>query len=133
MNLSSLLLQLIITSAMAYYLYKKIKASKAAKAQSDLIPLYSRHSSPFERTSQQQDGRPLTLNDPSLLTTEKTPPSPELEDEKRRRRIYRWKLIASLFLPYMLATIDLTIVATAVPFIASHFSSSAPTLLYALH
>ncbi|KAL2785577.1 major facilitator superfamily domain-containing protein [Aspergillus keveii] len=107
---------------MAYYLYKKIKASRAAKAQSDLIPLASRHSSPLERTSQQPDGRPLTVNDPSLLTTEKTPPSPELEAEKRRRRIYRWKLIASLFLPYMLATIDLTIVATAVPFIASHFN-----------
>ncbi|KAJ0420244.1 major facilitator superfamily domain-containing protein [Aspergillus carlsbadensis] len=107
---------------MAYYLYKKIKASRAAKAQNDLIPLGSSHSSPFERTSQQQDGRPLTSNDPSLSTPEKTPPSPELEAEKRRRRIYRWKLIASLFLPYMLATIDLTIVATAVPFIASHFN-----------
>ncbi|KAL2839013.1 major facilitator superfamily domain-containing protein [Aspergillus pseudodeflectus] len=107
---------------MAYYLYKKIKASRAAKAQSELIPLGSSHTSPFERTSQQQDGRPLTSNDPLLSTSEKTPPSPELEAEKRRRRIYRWKLIASLFLPYMLATIDLTIVATAVPFIASHFN-----------
>ncbi|CEL11181.1 hypothetical protein ASPCAL14284 [Aspergillus calidoustus] len=114
--------QLSITAAMAYYLYKKIKASRAAKAQSELIPLGSSHSSPFERTSQQQDGHPLTSNDPLLSTSEKTSPSPELEAEKRRRRIYRWKLITSLFLPYMLATIDLTIVATAVPFIASHFN-----------
>ncbi|KAL2835470.1 major facilitator superfamily domain-containing protein [Aspergillus pseudoustus] len=107
---------------MAYFLYKKIKASRAAKAQQDLIPLGSSHSSPFERTSQQQDGRLLTSNDAAISTTEKPAPSPETAAEKRRRRIYRWKLISSLFLPYMLATIDLTIVATAVPFIASHFN-----------
>ncbi|KAL3461957.1 major facilitator superfamily domain-containing protein [Aspergillus heterothallicus] len=107
---------------MAYYLYKKIKASRAAKAQQDIIPLGSSHSSPFERTSQQQDGTVLSPNDASISTAEKVRPSPESEAEKRRRRIYRWKLISSLFLPYMLATIDLTIVATAVPFIASHFN-----------
>ncbi|KAL2810549.1 major facilitator superfamily domain-containing protein [Aspergillus granulosus] len=108
---------------MAYYLYKKIQASRSAKAQNDSIPLGGSHSSPFDRTSQQQvGGRLLTEHDGAISTTEKPSPSPEAETEKRKRRIYRWKLIGSLFLPYTLATIDLTIVATAVPFIASHFN-----------
>ncbi|KAF3074212.1 hypothetical protein CFAM422_003784 [Trichoderma lentiforme] len=34
---------------------------------------------------------------------------------------YRIKLIAGLVLPYFLASLDLTVVATALPFIASHF------------
>lgn len=42
--------------------------------------------------------------------------------EKHDARIYRWKLIAGLLLPYFLASVDLTIVAAALPFIASHFS-----------
>ncbi|KAG5204580.1 tRNA synthetases class II (D, K and N) family protein [Trichophyton interdigitale] len=42
--------------------------------------------------------------------------------EKHDARIYRWKLIAGLLLPYFLASVDLTIVAAALPFIASHFN-----------
>lgn len=42
--------------------------------------------------------------------------------EKHNARVYRWKLIAGLLLPYFLASVDLTIVAAALPFIASHFS-----------
>lgn len=41
--------------------------------------------------------------------------------EKHDARIYRWKLIVGLLAPYLLASLDLTIVATALPFIASHF------------
>ncbi|KAL2833886.1 major facilitator superfamily domain-containing protein [Aspergillus cavernicola] len=91
---------------MAIYLYRKIKASRATRSSSDGIPLGPDQSNPFEGIT---------------TTQEKLTPSPELEAEKRRRRLYRWKLFGSLFAPYMLATIDLTIVATAVPFIASHF------------
>ncbi|OAL67673.1 MFS multidrug transporter [Trichophyton rubrum] len=42
--------------------------------------------------------------------------------EKHDARVYRWKLIAGLLLPYFLASVDLTIVAAALPFIASHFN-----------
>lgn len=42
--------------------------------------------------------------------------------EKHRMRVYRWKLIIGLLAPYLLASLDLTVVATALPFIASHFS-----------
>lgn len=40
---------------------------------------------------------------------------------KRNNTKYRIKLIAGLVLPYFLASLDLTVVATALPFIASHF------------
>lgn len=39
----------------------------------------------------------------------------------RSSKKYRIKLIAGLVLPYFLASLDLTVVATALPFIASHF------------
>ncbi|KAF7586337.1 hypothetical protein BBP40_009047 [Aspergillus hancockii] len=42
--------------------------------------------------------------------------------QKRDARVYRWKLIGGLSLPFILATLDLTIVATALPSIASHFN-----------
>lgn len=42
--------------------------------------------------------------------------------EKNRARAYRWKLILSLLIPNMMASMDLTITATALPIIASHFS-----------
>lgn len=42
---------------------------------------------------------------------------------KRDARVYRWKLIVGLMLPHFLASIDLTIVAAALPFIASDFST----------
>ncbi|KAF4152313.1 hypothetical protein CNMCM6069_002250 [Aspergillus lentulus] len=44
------------------------------------------------------------------------------QQRQRHDRIYRWKLICGLTLPYILSTLDLTIVATAVPSIASHFN-----------
>lgn len=47
--------------------------------------------------------------------------------EKRAARIYRWKLIGGLVLPDLLSSLDLTIVATATPFIASHFGTPSPT------
>ncbi|KZF21408.1 major facilitator superfamily transporter MFS-1 [Xylona heveae TC161] len=42
--------------------------------------------------------------------------------EKHDSRVYRWKLIIGLVLPFFLASLDLTVVATALPFIASHFN-----------
>ncbi|KAL4792678.1 major facilitator superfamily domain-containing protein [Aspergillus venezuelensis] len=101
---------------MAYLLYKKIKKSRAAKAQADAFPLESQ-SSPFERTEDVQ-----TLSSLPQPKLEKQSTTPEERTEKRRRRIYRFKLIGALFMPYLLATLDLTIVATSVPFIASHFN-----------
>jgi hypothetical protein len=46
------------------------------------------------------------------------------KQEKHAAKIYRWKLIGGLLLPYTLASLDLTIVATSLPFIASYYSTS---------
>ena len=57
----------------------------------------------------------------------KAEPTPEARAElkavKTRRRKYRWKLIAGLVLPFFLASVDLTIVASALPFVASYFGA----------
>ncbi|RAH79424.1 hypothetical protein BO86DRAFT_366968 [Aspergillus japonicus CBS 114.51] len=42
-------------------------------------------------------------------------------EQTRQRRMYRLRLIAGLALPFILSTLDLTIVATATTVIASHF------------
>jgi hypothetical protein len=52
----------------------------------------------------------------------------ECKAEKRARRIYRWKLVIALFPPQFLASIDTTIVATALTTISSHFGKSRPLL-----
>jgi hypothetical protein len=41
--------------------------------------------------------------------------------EKSAARKYRWKLLLLLLPGFFVASLDLTIVATALPFIASHF------------
>ncbi|CRG90368.1 Multidrug resistance protein 3 [Talaromyces islandicus] len=43
------------------------------------------------------------------------------KQEKHDANVYRWKLIGGLLLPYTLASLDLTIVASSLPFIASYF------------
>ncbi|KAJ5818930.1 Major facilitator superfamily domain general substrate transporter [Penicillium riverlandense] len=47
--------------------------------------------------------------------------SPEELAEKKRRRVYRWKIIFGLFFPFALQALDTTIVASALPFIARDF------------
>ena len=42
--------------------------------------------------------------------------------EKRAARKYRWKMLFCLLPAFVVSTMDLTIIATALPFIASHFS-----------
>ena len=57
-------------------------------------------------------------------SVEDRPAIPKCEickEETKRRRKYRWKLILSLLLPSFMNSLDLTIIATAVPLIASDF------------
>jgi hypothetical protein len=46
---------------------------------------------------------------------------PEGAEDKRRRRTYRWKIILGLFCPFALQSLDVTIIASALPFIATDF------------
>lgn len=54
--------------------------------------------------------------------TEKPEATPEEKAEQRRRRSYRWKIVIGLFAPFTLQSLDTTIIASALPFIASDFS-----------
>lgn len=56
-------------------------------------------------------------------TTEQKNPSKSPEDvaETKRRRIYRWKIVLGLAAPFALQALDTTIIASALPFIATDF------------
>ena len=43
--------------------------------------------------------------------------------EKKRWRSYRWKIIIGLFTPFALQALDVTIIASALPYIATDFST----------
>jgi hypothetical protein len=58
-----------------------------------------------------------TNNDKALTTEEVA----QQEEERRRRNIRQWKLMIGLALPNFLASVDVTIVAPAIPLISSHF------------
>jgi hypothetical protein len=49
------------------------------------------------------------------------------KEEARRRNIRQWKLMLGLALPNFLASVDVTIVAPAIPLISTHFSMSTST------
>jgi hypothetical protein len=47
------------------------------------------------------------------------------EEQKAMKR-YRWRLMIGLFFPFLLQSLDLTIIAGALPFIASDFRRAPP-------
>jgi hypothetical protein len=55
------------------------------------------------------------------------------KEETRKRNIRQWKLMLGLALPNFLASVDVTIVAPAIPLISSHFSMSTITNEQLLH
>ncbi|KAJ5445949.1 Major facilitator superfamily domain general substrate transporter [Penicillium cf. griseofulvum] len=63
-----------------------------------------------------------TVDTPQHYGKKKKIRSPEQVAEKRRRNVYRWKIILGLFSPYCLQALDTTIVASALPFIAEDFN-----------
>ncbi|KIW95598.1 uncharacterized protein Z519_04183 [Cladophialophora bantiana CBS 173.52] len=97
------------------YTYRKIRAYRARKA--------------LEAESQNQTtltpgptSLPAATNSKSpAYTHEKTKPCPQCGQEKSKARKYRWKLLFCLLPAFFVACLDLTIVATALPQIASHF------------
>jgi hypothetical protein len=110
------------------YLYKKYKAKKAASnvAQEQQIPEHEKDSSQPNEVkigdNKLKSEPEISGERPGASKVAQNPISTESAEEKRRRRIYRWKLVLSLFPPAFLAAIDTTIVATALTTIASHFS-----------
>lgn len=58
--------------------------------------------------------------------------TPEEKAEKHRRQVYRWKVVIGLFAPFLLQSLDTTIIAAALPFIAKDFSKP-PRLSFSTH
>ncbi|KAE8327358.1 major facilitator superfamily domain-containing protein [Aspergillus sergii] len=122
----------------AKYIHRKIKARNQMPNDDSPKPVTEKkpcpHSRPFQvelratvsvenaRTSSQGS----TIEEDRVLVPQGLPKSDEkcqvCKKQKHDARVYRWKLIAGLCLPFILATLDLTIVATALPSIASHFN-----------
>ena len=106
---------------MASILYKKIKSppkpiSPCAHSAGEM--------NPFAATSNLDAGA-AGLSPNSQMPAQKTQTlrkCPQCAQEKKAANVYRWKLILGLLPAYFLASLDLTIVATALPFIASHFN-----------
>ncbi|PGH06906.1 hypothetical protein GX51_02151 [Blastomyces parvus] len=79
----------------------------------------------FDESGNQHDPASANLLSAPNPAQEQVPsngPCEKCKQEKRNARVYRSKLIAGLVFPYFLASVDLTIVASAMPFIASHFN-----------
>ncbi|KAB8262034.1 major facilitator superfamily domain-containing protein [Aspergillus pseudonomiae] len=124
----------------AKYIHRKIKSRNQDPNKDTPKPVTEKkscpHSRPFQvelrtrasgenpRTS--QGTIPSTIEEDTVLVPQNLPKSDEkcqvCKKQKHDARVYRWKLIAGLCLPFILATLDLTIVATALPSIASHFN-----------
>jgi hypothetical protein len=122
---------------MAYMLYKyirrKIKENNDKKAahnitdESHLTPEFSPVGAPNpepQETFLPGEGSHLVqprLEEPN--PAKRIEKSRNSDDEARRMRAYRWRMILGLILPNFLASVDVTIVAPAIPTISSHFST----------
>jgi hypothetical protein len=93
---------------MIIYLYRKYKARKQQQE-------------PAKKTEKKVPGCPHRAGAASAPPLQKCT---VCAAEKSRARKYRWKLLLLLLPGFFLASLDLTIIATALPFIASHFGSS---------
>jgi hypothetical protein len=118
---------------MAIYLFKlvrrKIKENQAKKAvpttdESHLVPNVVGH-------HQKLNSNDLTQGDTELAAlTQNRDDSVDKEqvarqkEDARKRTARQWKLMLGLALPNFLASVDVTIVAPAIPLISSHFSTS---------
>jgi hypothetical protein len=118
---------------MAVYLYKKWKASREEPAAPAPIVPCKHRITRLDLTSEQSPPIPLdALPDGDMDARSNTgkndaaisydSPCTLCEDDRRAAKSYRWKLTAGLMLPYMVQALDLTIIAGALPFIASDFS-----------
>ncbi|ROV97972.1 hypothetical protein VMCG_07069 [Cytospora schulzeri] len=66
--------------------------------------------------------RPTTTTRDSKSKPKKPELTPEEKAERHRRQVYRWKVVIGLFAPFLLQSLDTTIVASALPFIAEDFN-----------
>ena len=102
----------------AYRAIKRHRARKPAEAQPQPQAQTGTTATPTEGSisSIPISSKPAPTNAPR-----KAKPCAQCTEEKSRTRKYRWKLLICLLPAFFVASLDLTIVATALPQIASHF------------
>lgn len=107
---------------MAYYLYKKIRDHQKRSAEENLfntpIPDSRRNEAPITGIQDNVEGVEKSSNELNNIRVSK--------DEARAMRKYRWRLIAGLVLPATVQGLNMTMIAGALPFIASDFRKSLP-------
>jgi len=135
---------------MAFLLYKYIKKTVQKTRESKKLPqeafeqhLIQENHSKFEHSEETKvtpesgikntnDGDSSSANraEGSTVKDEEVPvidasssPPERTKEEKRAARIYRWKLVGGLFLPFSVQALENTVLAGAYPFIASDFST----------
>jgi hypothetical protein len=125
---------------MAFYLYKKFIKNRHSRQTSNQDSIHelvqadnqrsptrtepALHPGSLALTTGQQtqeklsdiEGSRKVVDDPQRTLLE--------EQQKKAASRYRWKLIAGLVLPFSVQALDVTIIASALPFIASDFSMS---------
>lgn len=107
---------------MALWLYKKIRdkqrrtESPEPWTESNQLEDRDVPGAELQNREGEQPSREQSLNDGRTATT---------NEEKKATRRYRWRLIAGLFIPASVQALNTTMIAGALPFIASDFSTSA--------
>lgn len=107
-------------------LYKKVKNSRRHGQHTELPDHGNDRTAPNSHELQIADhiAQPVLESQTANIKTRKL--TPEEKAEKKRRNIYRWKLVLGLFGPFALQALDTTIVASALKRIAEDFGSSLP-------
>jgi hypothetical protein len=105
---------------MAYWLYKKIRDRKRNSGEQHLL-------GPYPETSKQNEAS--IGAEPSDKETSRLDPQlqehPRDKQAQKEARVYRWRLIGGLFLPATVQALNTTLIAGALPFIASDFNEFA--------
>ena len=130
---------------MAIYLYRKIRAHRQnASAGSQNSAHEMMTAEPQVSPTRLTEGRPSHNRDSTNLQEkihgqgrsenhDEVPEETITAEEKKAANRYRWKLVIGLFLPFSVQALDVTIIASAIPFIASDFSmltASSPELFF---
>jgi hypothetical protein len=116
------------------YLYKKARASRKQRLQT-ATPEDSNDGAAHELQTRAESHAQSSValgNAVETSAKRKEPLTPEEKAEKKRRTIYRWKLVLGLFGPFALQALDTTIIASALARIAQDFRQSKPSCSAAL-
>ena len=100
---------------MAYYLYKKTRDKHKSQSNPEALENLSSFGADGNETSGDSKTADMFNQPDQNANIQRN------QEEKRAMRRYRWRIIAGLFLPVTIHALNLTMVAGALPFIASDF------------